>query len=359
VTKIESFLYLFTALFTMDYKVEYLKTNFGKGGRIEKGKRSYEQFSCRKGLFSGRNGLFARVYQAPYTDYYGVIFRTLFQDNDSDYEQFKVLAERLQQLSGEEISSSKARFMDYISHSGLEKHLSRIGADVRINLKDKEPFPDAAEPWLNSMGRRGGTVSDLAAYSLGLGIIGNDLETLNDKFNLAMYSIVAPILEGAIGGFLGVERGLWMGPVHAIGYALTKKYFKEKLRDPDYMLEKFMENYQKLDSMGSKIGSQKKYATQSKKADRHFEILEGMFPFTKHQRGFSITYDNPDRDNVISFLGYVLEGGNPPQLPAYQSVNGNQKENEEIIEVGVPQEETQFIDPWKVKIPKLGGKKND
>ena len=81
----------------MDYKTEPLETNFGKGVKIEKGRRSYEQFTCR-------DGLFARIYRAPNeekgqlvnTDYHGVIFRAPFNDINEDYEQFRVLTERLQ-----------------------------------------------------------------------------------------------------------------------------------------------------------------------------------------------------------------------------------------------------------------------
>lgn len=362
----------------MDYKAEPLETNFGKGVKIEKGRRSYEQFSCR-------DGLFARVYQAPYktdgqlinTDYHGVIFRAPFQDTDQDYEQFRVLAERLQQASGEEVPNSKARFMNYISHSGLEQELSRIGANVRINLKDRQDRPDKMESWLNSRGHWGGLVSDLTAYALGFGIISHQLNSVvEDNAVLCayiMYGVCGAALEGVSGIPMDPDSKIgWCGPIHALGFVPTKRFFKRRIKNPNYMLGKFMQNYQRLDAMeqshqhSPSVKSAKMIQSQGKKADRHFGFLEDMFPFTRHQRGFSITYDSPDRDNIINFFDYVLEGRNTPQLPNpqardffYPYTPNIQKPETQEKPVEIEPAETNFINPWEVQIPKLGGKKNE
>jgi hypothetical protein len=346
----------------MDYKAEPLETNFGKGIKLEKGRRSYEQFSCK-------DGLFVRVYQAPHekyrqivnTDYHGVVFRAPFQDTDQDYEQFRILAERLQQASGEEVPNSKARFMGYISHSGLEQELSRIGGNVRINLKDQEDLPKNANSWLNSKGHWGGLITDLGAYAAGFWLISQHdwTKTTEDGSTrnmiglpLTMFGLMGPFIEGMLGAD---STDTWCGPVHAIGFVPTKRFFKSKMRNPNYMLGNFMQNYQRLDAMGSSVGNQKEYAKQSKKADRHFGVLEDMFPFTKHQKGFSITYDSPDRDNILNFFDYILEGGNAPQLPSPQAKAKKPREKKESIETQPV--ETNFINPWEVQIPKLGGKK--
>ncbi|MHA1865242.1 MAG: hypothetical protein ACTSWZ_01940 [Candidatus Heimdallarchaeaceae archaeon] len=345
----------------MDYKVEPLETNFGKGVRIEKGRRSYEQFSCK-------NGLFARVYQAPHkekdqlvdTDYHGVIFRAPFVDNDQDYEQFRVLAERIQQASGEEVPNSKARFMDYISHSGLEQELSRIEANVRINLKNRQDLPDNALSWLNRKSHLAGLVSDVALYLGGFALIVNTVPDAELAKALPIYGIITPIFEGLLGlmgGRMGYAKWGWCGPLHVPAFVPSWFHYKDKLKHPTHILGKFMQNYQRLDAMGSSVGNQNQYAKQSKKADRHFGVLEDMFPFTKHQRGFSITYDSPNRDNVISFFDYVLEGGNVPQLPNPQAKVQKPKTQEKPVEIEPV--ETNFINPWEVKIPKLGGKKNE
>jgi len=345
----------------MDYKAEPLETNFGKGVKIEKGRRSYEQFSCR-------DGLFARVYQTPSekdgqlvnTDYHGVIFRAPFQDTDSDYEQFKVLAERLQQASGEEVPNSKARFMDYISHSGLEQELSRIGANVRINLKDRENLSDNALSWLNRKSHLAGLVSDVALYLGGFAIVVNTVPDAELAKALPMYGIITPIFEGLsglIGGGMGETKWGWCGPLHVPAFVPSWFHYKDKVRHPTHILEKFMQNYQRLDAMGSSVGNQNQYAKQSKKADRHFGVLEDMFPFTKHQRGFSVTYDSPNRDNIISFFDYILEGGNAPQLPNPQARAKDKKPKTQEKPVEIEPVETNFINPWEVQIPKLGGKK--
>jgi hypothetical protein len=347
----------------MDYKVEPLETNFGKGVRIEKGKSSYEQFSCR-------DGLFARVFQAPdekegqltNTDYHGAIFRAPFQDTEQDYEQFRVLAERLQQVSGEEVPNSKARFMGYISHIGLEQELSGIRAKVRINLKDREGLPGEALSWVNLKSHLVGLVSDIALYLGGFALVPSIVPEGTNLVNaLLAYGTSTLISEGFLGwlaGMFGDATWSWCGPLHAPAFVPSWFHYKNKVRHPTHILDKFMKNYQKLDAMESVIGNKKQYAKQIKKADRHFGVLEDMFPFTENQRGFSITYDSPDRDDVISFFDYVLEGRNAPQLPNSQArVRGKEpKTQEKPTETGPS--ETDFINPWEVEIPKLRGKKN-
>ena len=342
----------------MDYKAEPLETNFGKGVRIEKGGESYEQVGCR-------DGLFARVYRAPHkvgTDYHGVIFRAPFQGTDQDYEQFRVLAERLQQASGEEVPNSKSRFMDYISHSGLEQELSRIGAKVRINLKDKGDLPKEALSWLNLKSHLGGAVTSLAGYAGGFAIIASTVPDAKLAQGLIVYGLFAPMFEGLLGAFgggMGEFPWLWCGPLHAPAFVPSWFHYKNKLRQPNYILNKFMRNYQRLDAMGTNVGNQRQYAKHSKKADRHFGVLEDMFPFTKHQRGFSITYHSPNRDNVINFFDYVLEGGNAPQLPNPWARAKDKKPKTQEKPVEIEPVETNFINPWDVKIPKLGGKRNE
>ncbi|MEK6733920.1 MAG: hypothetical protein AABY27_02300 [Pseudomonadota bacterium] len=341
----------------MDYKIEPLETDFGKGIKIKKGIRSYEQFSCR-------DGLFARVFKLedqPNPDYRGVIFRAPFKDTNQDYEQFKVLAERLQQISGEEIPNSKAQFMNYISHAGLEQKLSRIGVDVRINLKDKKKLSDNINSWLNK-GYFGGVVTGLAGYAGGFAIIAN----ISQDADLIAYGIIAPLLEGFFGKIVNVlSMGkFWCGPMSAPGFIASRIIHKGKLRNPDYMLGKFMQNYQKLDVIeqlhlqSPSVNSSKKLLAQSKKTDRHFGVLEDIFLFTKHQRGFSINYDSPNRNNIISFFNYILEGGNIPKLPNFQAVANNKtKVQEKPAEIKPV--ETSFINPWEVQIPKLGEKGNE
>lgn len=342
----------------MDYKAENFETNFGKGVKIKKGIKSYEQFNCK-------NDLFARVYRTPSekegklvdTDYCGVIFKASLVDNDQDYEQFKVLAERLQQVSGEEIPHSKSHFMGYISHGGLEQELSRIGAKVKVNLEDEQTLPEEMSYWLNSKSHLGGLVSDLAAYALGFPIIVSVVPNVGLLNALLIWGFGGPISEGILGMFSTDSKFGWCGPIHAFGFVPTRKFFKGKLRNPNYMLGKFMQNYQRLDAMGLNVGNQKEYAKQSKKADRYFRVLKDIFPFTEYRKGFSITYDSPNRDNVISFFDYVLEGGNVPQLFNSQTNVQRTKSQEKLVETNPI--ETDFINPWKIEIPKLGGKNNE
>jgi len=284
-----------------------------------------------------------------------VIFRAPFQDTNQDYEQFKVLTERLQQASGEKVPNSKARFMGYISYSGLEQELSRIGANVRINLKDRERLPKEALHWLTSKSHLVGLISDVSLYLGGFALIANTVPDADLKKALVRYSIFTPFFEGLLG--LSVSGILtWCGPLHSLGFVPSFIIYKNKLKQPEYILDKFMQNYQRLDTMTLSVGQ---YEKQSKKADRHFGVLEDMFSFTKHQKGFSITYDAPDRDNVIRFFDYVLEGGNAPQLPNSQTRVKNKKLKAQKKPVEIEPVETNFIKPWEAQIPKLEGKKNE
>ena len=342
----------------MGYKAEPLETNFGKGIKIEKDRRSYEQFSCKEGLF-------VRVYQLPEkdedgrlvnTDYHGAIFRAHFQDTNQDYEQFRVLTERLQQASGEEVPNSKAQFMDYISHSGLEQELSRIGANVRINLKNRKDLPEAALSWINLKSHLGGLVSDVALYLGGFALLANACEGKDLVLELPFYGIIVPVGEaifGLVGGGSGDAPWRWCGPLHAPAFVPSWFFYKDTPKHPTYILNKFIQNYQRLEAMGTSVENQRQYAKQSKKVDRYFGVLKSMFPFTKHQRGFSITYDSPNRDNVISFFDYVLEGGNVPQLPNPRTGVKNKKPRIQKEPVKIEPVETNFINPWEVQIPKL------
>jgi hypothetical protein len=343
----------------MEYKSESIDTSFGKGVRIEKGRRSYEQISCSDGLHT-------RIFKAPYeedgqlvnTGYHGVVFRQLFDDTEKDYEQFRVLAERLQQASGEEVPNTKARFMDYISHSGLEKELQRVGATVRINLSDKEGFPDKMDSWLDLKSYLGGAITSLAGYGAGFAIIANTVPDAELGKDLAMYGIFAPVFEGLSGLFTAIisENRFWCGLLNAPGFITSRAVHNQRLRDPNYMLNNFLQDYQKLEAMGSSVGNQKKFAKQSKLADRHFGVLEDLFPFTQHQKGFSLTYDSQNREDVLNFFSYVLQGGNTPQLPNSQARVSKPTENEKVE---IKPVQTNFINPWGIEIPKIGGKKDE
>lgn len=335
----------------MSYKVESLETNFGKGVRIEEGRQIYEQFSCR-------DNLFARVFEAVVCiesgqvvdGYKGTIFREPFKSTAQDYEQFRVLAERLEQISGEKIPKSKALFMDYNYSKGLEQKLSGIGADIRINLEDKEKLPKEVNKWLNSKAHIAGLVSSLSTYVGGF-ILGMGIPS-HIKYILWM-----PTVDCVVGFLSRPRQGTFCGLTQALGFAPTKRFFRHKIRDSDYMLGKFMEDYQRLDAIGKSLGDQNKYKKQSKKADGHFSVLKEMFLFTEHQRGFSITYNSPDRDDIISFFDYILEGGNAPQLINTQAAVKKPETQEKPVETEPV--ETTFINPWKFEIPILGEKENE
>jgi len=342
----------------MDYKIEPSETNFGKGVKIEGRGGSYEQFNCN-------DGLIARVYQESQDcrnksinkDYQGIIFKTHFQDVNQDYAQFKILSERLQQLSGEEILNSKERFMDYICHSGLEQELSEIDASIRINLVDKG-LPEVALSWLKSKSHLGALVSDIGLYAGGALLMGNilsDVEFTEKFIGYLAYGFLTPAVEfmlGGIGGRFGDAEWVWCGPLHALSFVPLWINYKNKLRQPDYILNKFIKDHKKLGSIKLTGRYQKKYAKQNKRIDLSFDILRDMFPFTKYQKGFSITYHSPDRDDVISFFDYILDGGNPLQV-SYPT-NKIKKVQEKPLETKLIT--TKFTNPWEVKIPKLYGK---
>ena len=345
----------------MQYRSEPIDTNFGKGVRIEKDEKSYEQITCR-------DGLYARIFKAPYykegqsiyTGYRGIIVRQLFDDTEADYEQFKILAERLQQVSGEEIPNTKANFMDYIARKGLEKKLPRIDSIIGINLKNEKVRLDKTTlSWLNRKSYLGGAITSLAGYAGGFAVMANiSLDAYLER-NLAMYAVIAPMFEGIFG--LGVELSsekFWCGPLHAPGFIISRIIHGNKLRDPNYMLNKFLQNYQRLEEMCSSVGNQRKFAKQSKLADRHFEIIEYLFPLTQHQKGFSITYNGQNREDVVNFFSYVLNGGNALQMPNPQA-RVSKPIQEEKVEIEVPHQKIDFVNPWEIEIPKIGGKKNE
>jgi len=344
----------------MKYKLESISTNFGKGVRILKNEDVYEQISCD-------DGIYARIFKESYKekdktintkDYHGIIFRPLFEDTEKDYEKFKTLTDRLQNISGEEIPNAKVKFMDYISHTGLEKELDAIDATVRINLKNKEGLPEKTLGWLNSKSHSGGFVSDIALYFGGFAIMLNsNIPPDNLPNALIAYGIVAPILEGVTGLMSMDSLFGWCGLLHAPSFFTSRIIHRKKLENPDYILDKFIKNYTKLEEMGNSVGNQKIFSKQSKFADRHLSVIEELFPFTEHQKGFSINYDSPNREDVVDLFNYILKGGNVPKISKKKG-NKEKTAKSNTEKVNVKPVKTNFINPWEIEVPKIEGKKN-
>ncbi|MFH1331763.1 MAG: hypothetical protein ABIH63_00570 [archaeon] len=336
----------------MEYTVRSLSADFGKGVKISKDDRSYEQFACN-------DGLTARIYNTQGNvvdkDFHGIIFRPPFKPTEKGYNQFKVLTDRVNNASGDEIPNSLSHFMDYACHTGLDKQLSGISARVRVNPKDRKDFPDNMQSWVNRKAHWAGLASDLAVYALGLWSLSfDDYTSMVDgkEVNNAAKAYVACTLLGGfiegIGGIIATDCfGAWCGPAHALGFVPVRRFLKGKLREPDYILGKFLQDYKGLEYMAA-TGDGKGYARQSKKADMHYKILEDLFRFTENQQGFSISYDSLDRKDVMNFFGYVLGTGS-------SYVVRGMKPKVEINETKPA--ETNFIDPWDADIPKLGGGK--
>jgi hypothetical protein len=287
-----------------------------------------------------------------------VIFRKPFRDREEDYVQFKSLAERLEEVSGEEVPHSRAEFIDYITHAGLEKKLSSIDTDIRINLKDKKKFPEQTYSWLNLRSHLTGAISDVTLYLGGFALI-------SDKVGMTVYGVFTPVLNGMLGVlpglvFSGEVDNLapwkWCEPLHTPLFIPALSYYKNKLKNPTYILNKFLSNYQKLEEIEDALtrhtdlsdikALQKQKLKEEKKADNHFNVIENMFSFTESQKGFSITYDSPNRDDIINFFEYILGTSTSYKPSTSRSQKRKQPKAEEEVE-------TKFINPWSPEIDKV------
>lgn len=343
----------------MDYKAEPVELGFGKGVSISRDDRTYEQYSAR-------DDLTVRLFRMPYKhkgrtknkDYQGIIYRPPFISNDpiisafagnsQYYHLFEELTDKLTVVSGQKIKNSTSDFIGY-TYDGLDQKLGNSGILLRYNLENKEDLPSNILSFLNRRSHLGGAITDIIAYGAGYAIIaGIGLEDPGTVY--AMYGIITPLIEGALGLQFTVGRPYWCGPLHVPGFFVLRYIYEKKLFNPNYVLDRFMENYQKLETVTNTIGNQKQFSKLLKKVDRHYGMIQELFPYTTNQKGLSIYYRNPDREKVVELFSYLLEGGNVPQLTIQTKVTKKQKQ--EPIEVQPDQ--TDFINPWEVEIPRLG-----
>jgi hypothetical protein len=341
----------------MEYKLEDINTKIGSGVRIENAGKIYEQINC-EGEF------YARIMKAPHMEFEstnqkfdehrGILFNPSLKYNQKCYDEFKTITDRLQQVSGEEFSNSANDFIRYMSYSGLEKELKNVPSTVKIHIKSKKIYYEKINYWLNSKSRPWGFLSSAAIFAAGFpSILNLDISPRDFFIVFSMYSTTVPIMEAAFGVIPAMESKYgWCGPLYALGFLPTRGIYKKKLEKADYMLDKFIKDYVIINKVNKFTGDKNKLSKQNRLAEKHLGILEELFPYTSNQKGFSITYSNPDRERVVNFFDYLLNGGNVPQL---QSPN-TAKEKAKIEK---KEDKPNFINPWEINIPKMKGEREN
>jgi hypothetical protein len=344
----------------MKYKLENISTKIGNGVRISENDKIYEQINCGEGFY-------ARIMKAPgiefenkddnFEEYRGIIFKPL-EANETDYKKFKTLTDRLQNISGENIPNTKEKFMDYIFHTGLEKRLDKIPARVKINKESEKIYNEKTNSWLNSKSRPWGFAAATGLYLSGFPIILNlNLSEPALIKTLAFYTTLLPA-EGFSGLIPLLEsRFGWCGLLNAVGFIPSRNIYLKKIENPEYMLDKFIKNNNKLEKISGFAHNKKRFEKKSKFADKYMNILEELFPHTKKQKGFSINYTNPDREKIVELFDYVLRGGKFPSLITPQSQVSpitkarTSKPKREKVKIKSPK--TNFINPWEIDIPQI------
>lgn len=146
---------------------------------------------------------------------------------------------------------------------------------------------------------------------------------------------------------------------------LFKKYneksFKRtelrRIEEKGFLLGKVIEEHQMYEETRKSIDNVDKCRIIRHKLDDYFHCFKELCQEGRWYEGLIVEYEEQNLQNVFDFFNYVLRGGNIPNLPNINPASKTQKPEEKPIETKPTEEK--FIDPWKIKIPKLGGKKND
>lgn len=291
----------------MNYEVKLLKLKIGKGVKIIDGGKTYEQINCREGLT-------LRVFRtASHGKYRGILFKEL-ENTENDYKVFKRLTDRLAKASGEEIKNSKPDYFRYTSYTGLEQLLEGTNATIRINTKDTDYLPENVESFLDARSFMGGAVSNLLGYGALFAILASKGVSIEDYIAIPVFFTLAELISGMMGmmitmGSSGFRHDTWCGAIHALGFVPSRKIYRNKLKNPNYMLGRFLKTYTELEKIEKNVGSHKrKFIKLSKKLDKQFRWVEELFPYTPKQKGLSITHSDEDRKNVLNLLSYTLRG---------------------------------------------------
>ena len=312
----------------MNYNVERLEQKIGEVISITNGERTYEQ------IFS-RDHLTTRVFPDDNGVHHGVIFKpgTLTRE---DYPMFRELTDRLKEATGIEIRNGEWDYMEYISHKGIEHIVD--GITMRVNVIDRGELYRNMKSFLNRRTQIAGCASFASIYTAGF------LLFPNQNFSME-WGAFGGASEFVIGLLSAEKLGYWRGSLSAPGSLISRSLHRKNcIENPDYFLIKFIQNYGRLQRIRDK-GSRREFRRVHRNMDRYFQIIKEAFLFAPFVKGFSISYQNRNKQQVLDFLEYMLKGGNIPQLQLDLTSQNIQGRRVEIAqqESGVEEESEQDL----------------
>lgn len=134
-----------------------------------------------------------------------------------------------------------------------------------------------------------------------------------------------------------------------------KKSFKrnelKKIEEKGFLMKKIIEEHHKYEEAKKLIGNVNKSKKIRRRLNDYFDCFQEICGDGRWYQGLVLEYEEQNLENVFDFFGYVLEGGDIPNLPNTNPINKTQEPKEEPVEI--ESTETNFVDPWKIKIPKL------
>ena len=347
----------------MNYNLEHLMTSLGEGIRIEDNRciqytiggwftlpetiknlpHTYEEIKTQKDFV-------LRLLRTPYEkegklyndQTRGIFFTPFFKDSEKNYNQFKLLTDRLNEIPGINFPNSEEDFMKYLS-LGEERTFLGGNTKLKILLKDKyKSIGNSADKFISSRAHLAGASVDLAALAGSVGAI----SYFNPSWEIYLGGIgIAALIEFLGGMFImaGIDSfSEWSGPMHSLGFFPYAHKLSNKLKSSNYLLEKFIEDNQKLKELGNNLQNQKEYSRRILQAEKNLDVLEDLFSFTFKRKGISIEYQNSNREEVLKFFEYLLKENVPYDVKSRKTEQSLSKSSS-----------TDLINPWEIEIPKV------
>ncbi len=290
------------------------------------------------------------VYFRAYDDgrsHRGVLFIPNLTVDEKKHQTFKSLVERIEICTGKSsgLKTDAPSFVDYVKRKGASADVGYF--DLRLRIQDKRITKHVwnsgyYSPKMYSYLRE---TPHIMGLMTSIGGILTSASVLFSAPDIPLYISLPLIGCSTLPEIIGVRTyaDLCMpaqngrrGPLFSLGHAPSFFHRLKNLKDPQFVLGKFLEAHREMESLGNCIKQQRRYTSLLNTQDYYFGFLREIFGYTTLQKGFSISLKSHDFDSLYDTFAEILHGSG---LGEAEDAN--------------PSEPSPIIDPWDVEIPEI------
>ena len=273
----------------MNYQIKPSYLSFGSGYSIK-----LDDIVCEQII--AKNDIIVKIFKTSDNKpdkYTGVIFKNNLNNNESDFQFFQDITNKLSQNTGQIIDNDKQHFNEFLSKgytSYNQKFNDTLFLNYNLNTTNRG---DITQDFISDRLIQSTHKGALMMYIAGMGLINSLIQDPNEREMINIcYATIVP----------------FAGPVPAgLFISLIEPYYNKRVDNPTFAFNKFINEYNKLENLKNSFGNVKKRTKLISKLDESFSLIKESNKYIACKKGFLIGYPNQDRDEIINLFSYLLE----------------------------------------------------